>query len=77
VNRYGVIWSMRSTLDPTAHVHDPAEPVPSNEVAPRVEPTSVLVQIRFKTAFKYLQTCKIHIFRFVDQKIANIMSLSS
>jgi hypothetical protein len=48
VNRYGVIWSIRSTLDPMAHVRDLAEPVPSNEVAPRVEPASVLIQIRFK-----------------------------
>jgi hypothetical protein len=56
---YRAIRSVQSPLDPTIHRCDPNESVPMNHKPPRVEPGSILVQIRFKSISNHLQLAKI------------------
>ena len=60
-------------LDPTPHVADLAEAVPTNRIAPRVTESDL------KTGFDLfvIQFCKIHNFKSTRPSFANFISMDS
>jgi hypothetical protein len=57
-NWYRLIRAIRSSLNPTLHVPDPIEPVPTNYKVPRVEPLVCFDSNCFKSISNYLKLAK-------------------